>query len=143
MARNNAGFRVCRSGLAQVAFLGGLAKSTGEVLTLLASGAGCVGALNHASRISGGRLYRSISDSLRRSFNNYDAYLSDPYYYDPYRRNAGISCDFESSVTTTGTTTADGRILPDGYVRPRVDSAGLPIRTVVTKLTRRADLGFE
>ena len=81
------------SGLAQVVGLGGSGQiSKGELLTLVGQTAADV----VLSRIDGGDAGYLVDDYYGYQYpNNYDgryrdynAYLSDPYYYDPYRRNA-------------------------------------------------------
>ncbi len=80
------------SGAAQVVGLGGSGRiSKGEMLTLAATAAAQV-ALASLNRDDAGYLvddyyryqYPNIYDGR---YNSYDAYLSDPYYYDPYRRS--------------------------------------------------------
>ncbi|HLN99492.1 MAG TPA: DUF6600 domain-containing protein [Pyrinomonadaceae bacterium] len=79
------------SGLAQVVGLGGSGQiSKGEMLTLLGQTAAQVA----LSRLDGRNAGYLIDDYYRYQYPNvydgryssYDAYLSDPYYYDPYRR---------------------------------------------------------
>ena len=80
------------SGVAQVVGLGGSGRiSKGEMLTLAATAAAQV-ALASLNHNDAGYLvddyyryqYPNVYDGR---YNNYDVYLSDPYYYDPYRRN--------------------------------------------------------
>jgi hypothetical protein len=80
------------SGLAQVVGLGGSGQvSKGEMLTLLGQTAAEVA----LSRLNGQDAGRQVDDYYRYQYpnsydgrySNYDAYLSDPYYYDPYQRN--------------------------------------------------------
>ncbi|HEV7745958.1 MAG TPA: DUF6600 domain-containing protein [Pyrinomonadaceae bacterium] len=80
------------SGLAQVVGQGGSGRiSKGEILTLAAQAA-TQAAL---SRLDGRDAGYVVDDYYRYQYpnvydgryNNYDAYLSDPYYYDPYRRD--------------------------------------------------------
>jgi hypothetical protein len=80
------------SGVAQVVGLGGSGRiGKGEVLTLAATAAAQV-ALASLNHNDAGYLvddyyryqYPNVYDGR---YNDYDAYLSDPYYYDPYRRN--------------------------------------------------------
>ena len=80
------------SGVAQVVGLGGSGRiSKGQLLTLVGQTAGQV-ALSSLNRNDAGYL---VDDYYRYQYpnyydgryQNYDAYLSDPYYYDPYRRN--------------------------------------------------------
>jgi hypothetical protein len=80
------------SGLAQVVGLDGTGQiNKGEVLTLL----GQTAAELALSRINGDDAGRQVDDYYRYQYpdtydgryNNYDAYLSDPYYYDPSRNS--------------------------------------------------------
>jgi hypothetical protein len=80
------------SGVAQVVGLGGSGRiSKGEMLTLAATAAAQV-ALASLNHNDAGYLvddyyryqYPNVYDGR---YSNYDVYLSDPYYYDPYRRN--------------------------------------------------------
>ena len=81
------------SGVAQVVGLGGSGRiSKGEMLTLAATAAAAQVALASVNHNNAGYLvddyyryqYPNVYDGR---YSNYDAYLSDPYYYDPYRRN--------------------------------------------------------
>ena len=80
------------SGVAQVVGLGGSGRiSKGELLTLVGQTAAQV-ALSRLNGNDAGYLvddyYRSrYGDAYDGRYNNYDAYLSDPFYYDPYRRD--------------------------------------------------------
>ena len=89
------------SGLAQVVGLGGSGEiNKGEILTLLGQTAAQVA----LSRVNGDDAGYLVDDYYRYQYpniydgryNNYDAYLNDPYYYDPYRRNA--SYQYVSSI---------------------------------------------
>ena len=80
------------SGLAQVVGLGGSAQiNKGEMLILLGQTAAEV----VLSRLDGRNAGYLVDDYYRYQYPNtydgryssYDAYLSDPFYYDPYRRN--------------------------------------------------------
>jgi hypothetical protein len=80
------------SGLAQVTGLGGSGQiNKGEMLTLLGRTAAEVA----LSRLNGQDAGRQVDDYYRYQYpnsydgrySNYDAYLSDPNYYDPSRRN--------------------------------------------------------
>jgi hypothetical protein len=80
------------SGAAQVVGLGGSGRiSKGEMLTLAATAAAQV-ALASLNHNDAGYLvddyyryqYPSVYDGR---YSNYDAYLNDPYYYDPYQRD--------------------------------------------------------
>lgn len=81
------------SGLAQVVGLGGSGQiSKGEILTLVGQTAADV----VLSRLDGGDAGYLVDDyyayqyprNYDGRYRDYNAYLSDPYYYDPYRRNA-------------------------------------------------------
>jgi uncharacterized protein DUF6600/FecR-like protein len=132
---NNGGVLVSvLSGLAQVVGLGGSGQiSKGEILTLLGQTAADVA----LSRVNGRDAGYLVDDYYRYQYpnvydgryNNYDAYLNDPYYYDPYRRNA--SYQYASSIIP-GINDLDyfgdwQNIDGYGYAwRPRVDSAWVP-----------------
>ncbi len=81
------------SGLAQVAGLGGTGQvNKGEVLTLLGQAASQV-ALSRLNRQDAGRqvddYYRyQYPNSYDGRYNDYDAYLNNPNYYDPSQRFA-------------------------------------------------------
>lgn len=79
------------SGVAQIAGLAGSGQvSKGEILTL----AGTTAAQVLLSRMNGGDAGYLVDDYYRYQYpdaydgrySSYDAYLNDPYYYDPYRR---------------------------------------------------------
>src|SRR6266850_2961094 len=80
------------SGLARVVGFSGSGQiSKGEMLTLLGQTAAEVALSRLNSRDAGYLVddyyryqYPNVYDGR---YSNYDAYLSDPYYYDPYRRN--------------------------------------------------------
>ena len=80
------------SGLAQVVGLGGSGQiSKGEMLTLLGQTA-AQATLSHLDRRNAGYqvddYYRyQYPNTYDGRYSNYDAYLNDPSYYDPYRRN--------------------------------------------------------
>jgi hypothetical protein len=89
---NGGAFVSVLSGLAQVAGLGGSGRiGKGEMLTLLGQTAAQV----VLSRLDGGNAGSLVDDYYRYQYpnnydgrySNYDAYLNDPYYYDPYRGN--------------------------------------------------------
>ena len=89
------------SGLAQVIGLGGSGRiSKGEMLTLV----GQTAAQAVLSRLDGRKAGYLVDDYYRYQYpnyydgrySNYDAYLSDPFYYDPYRRN--VSYQYVTSV---------------------------------------------
>jgi hypothetical protein len=80
------------SGLAQVVGLGGSGQiGKGEMLTLLGQTAAQV----VLSRLDGRNAGYLVDDYYRYQYpnyydgryNSYDAYLNDPFYYDPYRRS--------------------------------------------------------
>ena len=81
------------SGLARVVGLAGSGEiNKGEMLTLLGQTASEV-ALSRLNRQNAGDqvddYYRyQYPNSYDGRYSNYDAYLNDPYYYDPYQRNA-------------------------------------------------------
>ncbi len=88
------------SGLARVVGLGGSGQiNKGEMLTLLGQTAAEV----TLSRLNGRDAGYQVDDYYRYQYpnsydgrySNYDAYLSDPYYYDPYQRN--VSYKYASS----------------------------------------------
>jgi hypothetical protein len=122
------------SGLAQVVGLGGSGEiSKGEILTL----AGQTAAEVLLSRLDGGDAGYMVDDYYRYQYpnsydgryNNYDAYLSDPYYFDPYRRNASYQ---HVSYIIPGVNDLDyygDWQNVDGYGqvwRPRVDAGWVP-----------------
>ncbi|HMG76102.1 MAG TPA: DUF6600 domain-containing protein [Pyrinomonadaceae bacterium] len=88
------------SGLASVVGSGGSSQiNKGEMLTLLSQAASEV-ALSRLNRQDAGYqvddYYRyQYPNSYDGRYSNYDAYLSDPYYYDPYKRN--VSYKYVSS----------------------------------------------
>ena len=88
------------SGLASVIGSGGSSQiNKGEMLTLLSQAASEV-ALSRLNRQNAGRqvddYYRyQYPNSYDGRYSNYDAYLNDPNYYDPYRRN--VSYQYSSS----------------------------------------------
>src|SRR5687768_10327711 len=91
---NNGGVLVSvLSGLARVVGSGGSGQiNKGEMLTLLGQAASEL-VLSRLNGQDAGNLvddyYRyQYRDAYDGRYNNYDAYLNDPYYYDPYRRNA-------------------------------------------------------
>lgn len=125
------------SGLAQVAGLGdGGRISKGEMLTLLGTTAAEV-VLSRLNNDDAGYL---VDDYYRDQYPNsydgryaaYDAYLDDPYYYDPYRRNVSYQ---HVSQTIPGVNDLDYygdwvQVNDHGYAwRPRVDSAWAPYQT--------------
>ena len=122
------------SGLARVVGLGGTGEiNKGEMLTLLGQTAAEVA----LSRLNGQDAGQQVDDYYRYQYpdsydgryNNYDAYLSDPYYYDPSRRN--VSYQYASS-TIPGINDLDAygdwqNVDGYGYAwKPRVDSGWVP-----------------
>ncbi|HYJ89628.1 MAG TPA: DUF6600 domain-containing protein [Pyrinomonadaceae bacterium] len=132
---NNGGVLVSvLSGLAQVFSQGGSANiGKGEMLTL----AGQMASELVLSRLNGEDAGRQVDDYYRYQYpnsydgryNDYNAYLSDPNYYDPYRRNAGYQYA-NSSIPGVNDLDAYGDWQNvDGYGnawRPRVDSGWVP-----------------
>lgn len=132
---NNGGVLVSvLSGLAQVVGSGGSGQiNKGEMLTLVGQAASQL----VLSRLNGQDAGRQVDDYYRYQYpnsydgryNNYDAYLSDPYYYDPYRRN--VSYQYASS-SIPGLNDLDyygdwQNVDNYGYAwRPRVDSGWVP-----------------
>jgi hypothetical protein len=81
------------SGLARVVGAGGTSQiNKGEMLTMLGQAASEVALSRLSPRDAGYQVdnyYRSrYPNTYDGRYTNYDAYLSDPYYYDPYRRDA-------------------------------------------------------
>jgi hypothetical protein len=122
------------SGLAQVVGQRGSGSiSKGEMLRL----AGETAAELVLSRLNGQDAGRQVDDYYRYQYpnsydgryNDYDAYLSDPYYYDPYRRNASYQY---SSANIPGLNDLDyygDWQQVDGYGnawRPRVEAGWVP-----------------
>ena len=132
---NNGGVLVSvLSGLAQVVGLGGSGQiNKGQILTLIGQTAAQVA----LSRLNGNDAGYLVDDYYRYQYpniydgrySNYNAYLDDPYYYDPYRRNA--SYQYASSIIP-GINDLDyygdwQNVNGYGYAwRPRVDSAWVP-----------------
>jgi FecR protein len=122
------------SGLAQVTGLGGTGQiNKGEMLTLLGQAASQL-ALSRLNRQDAGRqvddYYRyQYPNSYDGRYTNYDAYLNDPYYYDPSRRN--VSYQYVSS-NIPGLNDLDyygdwQNVSGYGNAwRPRVDSSWVP-----------------
>ena len=122
------------SGLAQVIGLGGSGQiNKGEMLTLLGQAASQVA----LSRLNPQQAGYQVDDYYRYQYpnsydgryNNYDAYLNDPYYYDPYRRDASYQY---ASSSIPGLNDLDyygdwQNVDNYGYAwRPRVDSGWVP-----------------
>ena len=132
---NNGGVLVSvLSGLAQVVGLGGSGQiNKGEMLTLLGQTAAEVALARVNPQDAGYQVddyYRyQYPDSYDGRYSNYDAYLDDPYYYDPYRRNASYKY---ASSTIPGINDLDyygdwQNVDQYGYAwRPRVDSGWVP-----------------
>ena len=132
---NNGGVLVSvLSGLARVVGPGGSSEiNKGEMLTLVAQAAAEV-ALSRLNRQDAGYqvddYYRyQYPNSYDGRYSNYDAYLNDPYYYDPYQRS--VSYKYVSS-NIPGTYDLDyygDWQNVDGYGnawRPRVDAGWVP-----------------
>jgi len=132
---NNGGVLVSvLSGLARVVGSGGSSQiNKGEMLTLLGLAASEVALSRLNGRDAGYQVdnyYRyQYPNSYDGRYSNYDAYLSDPNYYDPYRRNA--SYQYASSYIP-GLNDLDAygdwqNVNGYGYAwRPRVDSSWVP-----------------
>jgi hypothetical protein len=132
---NNGGVLVSvLSGVAQVVGLAGSGQiNKGEMLTLVGQTAAAVA----LSRLNGQDAGNQVDDYYRYQYpnsydgryNNYDAYLSDPYYYDPYRRNSSYQY---ASSTIPGINDLDyygdwQNVAGYGNAwRPRVDSGWVP-----------------
>ena len=132
---NNGGVLVSvLSGLARVVGQSGSGEiSKGEMLTLVGQAAAELA----LSRLNGQDAGNQVDDYYRYQYpnsydgryNNYDAYLSDPYYYDPYRRNASYQ---HASSTIPGINDLDyygdwQNVAGYGNAwRPRVDSGWVP-----------------
>ncbi len=122
------------SGLAQVVGLGGSGRiSKGEMLALVGQTAAAV-ALSRLNDDDAGYLvddyYRyQYPNAYDGRYNNYDAYLNDPYYYDPYR--SSVSYKYVNS-TIPGIYDLDyygdwRNVDGYGYAwSPRVDSGWVP-----------------
>jgi hypothetical protein len=132
---NNGGVLVSvLSGLARVVGAGGTSQiSKGEMLTLLGQAASEV-ALSRLNRQNAGYLvddyYRyQYPNSYDGRYSDYDAYLNDPYYYDPYRRYVSYQY-VSSSIPGIYDLDAYGdwqNLNGYGYAwRPRVDSGWVP-----------------
>ncbi len=122
------------SGLAQVVGLAGSGQiGKGEILTL----AGTTAAQVLLSRLNNDDAGYLVDDYYRYQYPNdydgryvsYDSYLNDPYYYDPYRRNA--SYQYVTSIIP-GVNDLDyygdwQNVDSYGHVwRPRVDTGWAP-----------------
>jgi len=132
---NNGGVLVSvLSGLARVVGQSGSGEiSKGEMLTLVGQAAAEVALSRLNNEDAGNQVddyYRyQYPNSYDGRYNNYDAYLSDPYYYDPYR--SGASYKYASS-TIPGINDLDyygdwQNVAGYGNAwRPRVDSGWVP-----------------
>ena len=132
---NNGGVLVSvLSGLARVVGQAGSGEiNKGEMLTLLGQTASELSLSRLNSQDAGYQVddyYRyQYPDSYDGRYNNYDSYLDDPYYYDPYRRNASYQY---ASSTIPGINDLDyygdwQNVDQYGYAwRPRVDSSWVP-----------------
>jgi len=132
---NNGGVLVSvLSGLARVVGQSGSGEiSKGEMLTLVGQAAAEVALSRLNNQDAGNQVddyYRyQYPNSYDGRYNNYDAYLSDPYYYDPYR--SGASYKYASS-TIPGINDLDyygdwQNVAGYGNAwRPRVDSGWVP-----------------
>ena len=125
------------SGLAQVVGMGGSGQiSKGELLTLIGSTAADVVLSQIDGRDAGylvddyyGYQYPNYYDGRYRDYN---AYLNDPYYFDPYRRN--VSYQYANSYIPGLYDLdyyGDWRNIDNyGYAwAPRVDSGWMPYQT--------------
>jgi hypothetical protein len=133
---NNGGVLVSvLSGLARVVGLGGSGEvNKGEMLTLLGQAASQLA----LSRLNPQDAGYQVDDYYRYQYpnsydgrynNNYDAYLSDPYYYDPYRRDASYQYANSSIPGLNDLDYYGDWQNVDGYGnawRPRVDAGWVP-----------------
>ncbi|MBC8030705.1 MAG: FecR domain-containing protein [Pyrinomonadaceae bacterium] len=132
---NNGGVLVSvLSGLAQVVGLGGSGQiNKGEILTLLGQTAAEL-ALSRLNPDDAGDMIDDYygyqyPDTYDGRYQNYDAYLNDPFYYDPYQRN--VSYQYANPIIP-GLNDLDyygDWQNVDGYGnawRPRVDSGWVP-----------------
>jgi hypothetical protein len=132
---NNGGVLVSvLSGLARVVGQAGSGEiNRGEMLTLLGQTASELSLSRLNSQDAGYQVddyYRyQYPDSYDGRYSNYDAYLDDPYYYDPYRRNTSYRY---ASSNIPGINDLDyygdwQNVDQYGYAwRPRVDSGWVP-----------------
>ncbi|HUS08866.1 MAG TPA: DUF6600 domain-containing protein [Pyrinomonadaceae bacterium] len=132
---NNGGVLVSvLSGLAQVVGSGGSGQiNKGEMLTLVGQAASQL----VLSRLNGQDAGRQVDDYYRYQYpdsydgryDNYDAYLNDPYYYDPSRRNVSYQYANSSIPGLNDLDYYGDWQNVDGYGnawRPRVDSGWVP-----------------
>lgn len=122
------------SGLAQVVGLAGSGEiSKGEMLTLLGSTAAQVA----LSRLDGRDAGYFVDDYYRYQYPNvydgryvnYDAYLNDPFYYDPYRRYPSYQYAYSGMPGLYDLDNYGDWQNIDGYGyawRPRVDAGWVP-----------------
>jgi hypothetical protein len=132
---NNGGVLVSvLSGLARVVGQSGSGEiSKGEMLTLVGQAATELALSRLNNQDAGNQVddyYRyQYPNSYDGRYNNYDAYLGDPYYYDPSRRNASYQY---ASATIPGINDLDyygdwQNVAGYGNAwRPRVDSGWVP-----------------
>lgn len=132
---NNGGVLVSvLSGLARVIGQSGSGEiNKGEMLTLVGQAATELALSRLNNEDAGNQVddyYRyQYPNSYDGRYNNYDAYLSDPYYYDPYRHNASYQY---ASSTIPGINDLDyygdwQNVAGYGNAwRPRVDSGWVP-----------------
>jgi len=122
------------SGLAQVVGLGGSGQvNKGEMLTLLGQTAAEV-ALSRLNRQDAGYqvddYYRyQYPNSYDGRYSNYDAYLNDPSYYDPYQRSASYKYVSSNIPGVYDLDNYGDWQNVDGYGnawRPRVDAGWVP-----------------
>jgi len=133
---NNGGVLVSvLSGLAQVVGLGGSGQvNKGEMLTLLGQAASQIALSSLNPQDAGYQVddyyrYQYPNSYDGRYNNNYDAYLSDPYYYDPYRRDVSYQYANSSIPGLNDLDYYGDWQNVDGYGnawRPRVDSGWVP-----------------
>lgn len=133
---NNGGVLVSvLSGLARVIGSGGSGEvNKGEMLTLLGQAASQIA----LSRLNPQDAGYQVDDYYRNQYpnsydgrynDNYDAYLNDPYYYDPYRRDASYQYANSSIPGLNDLDYYGDWQNVDGYGnawRPRVDSGWVP-----------------
>ena len=133
---NNGGVLVSvLSGLARVVGLGGSGEvNKGEMLTLVGQAASQIA----LSRLNPQDAGYQVDDYYRYQYpnsydgrynDNYDAYLSDPYYYDPYRRDRSYQYANSSIPGLNDLDYYGDWQNVDGYGnawRPRVDSGWVP-----------------
>jgi len=124
------------SGLAQVVGLGGSGQCTrGQLLTLRppSSGEALVSQIdpNVCGSIVDDYYGYRYPDTYDGRYDNYDTYLSDPYYYDPYRRSASYQyCPDEEDIAGLSDLDSYGdwnNVQGYGYCwHPRVNAGWVP-----------------